>query len=137
MANRSFHRILGGLEIDIVQLYVKFTVGAAGAATMVSAPGSKGVASVAKTATAGQYAITLQDGYQALLWASAVVLDATLSDPTAVGVAVKVLSETVSTPAVPGVVTIQFYETGSATAVDPRNGATVLVTLDLRNSSVI
>lgn len=136
MSNHSFHRLLGALEIDVVCLYARFTVGAAGAPTLVSAPGSKGVTSVSRT-SAGLYVLTLDDGYQKLLWGAAQILDATNSDPTAVGVASKLVSN-VDGANNPATVTIAFFDMATPyTAADPRNGATVLVKLEFRNSSVI
>lgn len=136
MSSHSFHRMLGALEIDVVHLYARFTVGAAGVATIVSAPGSKGITSIVRSA-AGKYVVTLDDAYYQFLMGHAVVQDATNSDPTTVGVLARVFSETVSTPANPGVVTIQFYNVANGSAADPRNGAVVLVKLEMRNSTVI
>lgn len=59
-----------------VDIYVKFTVGASGSPTLVTAS-SPGVASVARTA-AGDYKITLSDRYNALLAHSVSLVSSTL-----------------------------------------------------------
>jgi hypothetical protein len=133
MANRSFHPFKGALEIDVAVLYGQFAVGASGAPTL-SAQASKGIKSVVRN-SAGKYTVTLQDSYAAFLWGAAQILDATNSDPTAVGCTAKVNAASVSGATPTFVVT--FYETATPfTPQDPRNGATVYLKLELRNSSV-
>lgn len=135
MADRSFHPAQGNLELDVVSIYASFAVAASGVPTLNTAPGSKGVTSVTHN-SAGKYTILLQDVYFNTLFIGVQVVDSTNSDPTAVGVASRVFSH--SSQAVGGAqVVIQFYETGSATPIDPRNGAVVLVKMDFRNSSVV
>ena len=134
MADRSFLPPAGALEANVVSLYANVSIGATGAPTLNTNPGSKGIASIVRN-SAGKYTITLTDSYAKLLWATAGILDATNSDPTTVGVLCKVASETVST-STPTVV-IQFFDAATPfTAADPRNGAVVLFKAELRNSTV-
>lgn len=114
-------------------LFGQFAVGATGAPTLATAA-SKGITSVVRN-SAGKYTVTLQDSYAAFLWADAKLLDATNSDPTTVGCVAKLVSASVN--GATATVVIQFYDTVSPfTAADPRNGATVLLKVELRNSSV-
>jgi hypothetical protein len=131
MANRSFLPPLGHLEVDVVELFGTITIGASGA---VSASSGKGIASVVKETAAGQYTITLSDRYNSLLFASAVVLDDTNSDPVTVGIQPRLLSQDVNnaTPTV----AIQFYDHTDGSAANPASGAVVYVSIKVRNSSV-
>lgn len=132
MANRSFYPPKGALEIDVVSLYAEITIGASGAATLTS---GKGIASVTKETPAGQYTLALSDNYHKLLWADAVVLDDTDSNPTTVGVVARILSEDVDNATAPEIV-FQFYNFTDGSAANPANGAKVYVKIELRNSSV-
>lgn len=128
----SFHPIYGALEIDVCQLYGNFAVGATGAVGTLTA---KGVTSVTRN-SAGNYTILLDDNYNAVLWADAIILDATTSDPTTVGVACKLVSADAQA-AGGGMVVIQFYSTATpGTVEDPRSGAVVYFKVDVRRSSV-
>jgi len=134
MADRSFIPHGGTLECDVKELFANVSIGASGAPTLNTSPGSVGIKSIVRN-SAGKYTITLSDSYQKVLWASAQIMDSTNSDPTTVGCVAKLVSENVSN-ATPTVV-IQFYDMATPfTAADPRNGATVLVKLELRNSTV-
>ena len=133
MADRSWLPAGGTLEVDVKQLYCTITFGATGAVSASTGTG-KGIKSVVRNST-GNYTITLSDQYQALVGAVLVLLDATNSDPTTVGVACRLASQAV-TAATPTVV-VQFNGTGTPGAVlDPRNGAQLLVTLHLKNSTL-
>ena len=72
MANRLFNQFGLALEKSVVCLYGQFTVGAAGAPTIIAAK-SKGIASVSRL-SAGRYQITLQDTYIDLLMFDATIL---------------------------------------------------------------
>lgn len=130
MANRRFLPPLGALEVDVVELFGKISIGASGA---VSSSSGKGIASVVRN-SAGKYTITLSDRYNSLLYASAIVLDDTNSDPVTVGIQPRLFSEAVNN-ATPTIV-IQFYNHTDGSAADPANGALVYFTAKLRNSSV-
>lgn len=130
--NRSFHKPLGSLEIDVVTIYGSYAVGATGACTL-DTQNSKGVASVVRN-SAGKYTITLSEPVQKFLWGDAQLLDDTNSDPTTVGVLPRLFSAGV-TAATPTFV-IQFFNYTDGSAADPADGATVYFKLELRNSSV-
>lgn len=122
MANRNFKR-KQALESEIKEIYAKITIGAVGAPTLVAAD-SIGVASVSRT-SAGLYAITLQDKYVSLKHASAEVVT-----PTAEDMKSNIVSEFVSTTKV-----VNVRCTTGAIATDPASGDSILVALQLKNSS--
>lgn len=132
MANRSFHKPLGSLYIDVVALYAKVTIGASGAPTL-NTPLGKGIASVTRD-SAGQYKINLEDQYQALLWCDAVNLSTTASDPTTDGVSFRVEDDQ-SNATVP-YVQVQFSTQDDGAAADPKNGQVILFKIELRNSTL-
>lgn len=131
MADRRFLPALGHLEVDVVELFGTITIGSSGA---VSASTGKGIASVVKESAAGQYTITLSDRYNALLMASAIILDDTDSDPVTVGIQPRLLSQAVNnaTPTVK----FQFYNHTNGAAANAADGAVVYFQIKLRNSSV-
>jgi hypothetical protein len=131
MADRGFLPHGGTLEVEVKELFCSITVGSSGA---VTASSGKGIDSVTKESTAGQYTIALSDSYNALLDAGVMVLDDTDSDPTTVAVVGRIKSEAVSN-ATPTVV-VQGYNHTDGSAADFASGAKVLVRLVLRNSSV-
>jgi hypothetical protein len=132
MADRAFHNSYRALELEVVHLYAKVTIGGTGAPTLVTAS-SKGVASVVRN-SAGEYKVTLSDKYSALLWGSASILTTTGSDPATVGVVARleVDSVTAATP----YVQFQCYALDDGAAADPASGATFLIKLELKNTSV-
>lgn len=132
----SYHPLKGALEIDVVNLYANVSIGGTGASTLNTGPGSKGVTSVTRN-SAGDYTFVFDENYQKLLWADVQILDATLSNPSTVGVVAKI--KAVNESATGGAtVEVVFYETAnSATAVDPRNGAVMLCIFAFRFSTVI
>ena len=75
MSNRLLRNRQYTLEIDPVTLWLKINIGSSGA---VSSFSGKGVASVTKESTAGQYTIKLEDGYMALLNVSAHLVKASI-----------------------------------------------------------
>lgn len=128
MANRSFHKPLGHLEIDVVTLFGTITIGASGA---VSSSTGKGIASVALSGTGG-YIVTLSDTYNALLYADAKVLDATDENPASVGIHTRLHAANVSTPSV----TFQCFAGDDGADAHPADGAVIYFMIVLRNSSV-
>lgn len=131
MSSHSFHPPRGSLEIDVVTLFAKVTVGGTGAATLTS---GKGVTSVTRN-SAGKYTFLLDDAYNAFLYGNAKILHSTLSDPQTVGITANLFSEAVATVAAPTVV-FQFQNVATGAAADPASGAVFYVVLHLRNSSV-
>lgn len=131
MANRNFYPNHQSLEVDCVHLFAEINIGAAGA---VASSSGLGIASVVKESAAGQYTITLTDSYNKLLWASAVLLDDTNSDPATVAIEARILSSDVSANA--PVVVIQGVALDDGAPANFASGAKLLVKLELRNSSV-
>lgn len=130
MANRSFLPPLGHLEVDVVELFGSITIGSTGA---VSSSSGKGISSVTRDST-GKYTIALSDRYNSFLFASAVILDDTNSDPVTVGVQPRLYAEAVNnaTPTI----AFQFYNHTNGAVADPASGAVVYFSIKLRNSSV-
>lgn len=131
MANRSFHRAAGALEIETVSLWGSLTVGAVGA---VAASSGKGIASIVRL-SAGRYQINLQDTYNTLLYADVVRVLNGVTDPTANGMILSVALNSVNAGVNPSL-TIQFAKGSDGTAADPLTGSQFLIKLDLKNSSV-
>lgn len=132
--SHSYHKALGCLEIDVVTLYANVSIGAAGAPTLNTSPGSKGIASVTRN-SAGNYTFVFDESFQALLFADTAILDATASNPTTVGLVARIHAQDVSNGVTPSV-TVCFYNFTDGTAADPRNGAVVLFMADMRFSTV-
>lgn len=130
MANHTFRPPLGGLEVDVVELFGNFAVGSTGA---VGTTVGKGITSVTRNST-GQYTILLDGTYNAFLWGAAGIMSTADSDPATVGVLARLEAQTVAT-STPTVV-IQFYALDDGAVADPASGAVVYFTLKLRNSSV-
>lgn len=131
MANRSFHRHLGSLEIDVVTLYAKFAVGASGAPTLDTS-NSKGVASVTRD-SAGQYTLLFSDYYQRLLWADAKLFSTSASNPTTDGVGFRLEADALSTAKT---CQVQFFALDDGAAADVLDGQVVYMKFELRNSTV-
>jgi len=129
MANRDFKNFQAA-ERQVKRLYMKATIGATGAPTLVE-DDSLGIKSIARNTT-GDYTVTLgtpsalTDHYNKLLWA-----DGKLLDPVAEDVRVNIDTDSVSTS---GLVKILTLTGGSA--ADPSNGATLTMVFDVKNSSV-
>lgn len=126
MAMRWFNQFRLSLEKQVVDLYAKVTIGAAGAPTLVVGA-SKGVASVAKNA-AGKYTLTLSDQYYGFLGIDVKVLNAT--SPAA---PINYVVSQAVTSATPTVV-VQFLSDASV-ATDPANGEALYFQIKLKNSS--
>lgn len=114
------------LENAVVDLYLRVSIGASGAPTLVSGQ-NKGVLSIVRN-SAGNYTITLTDSYRRLLNAEQKFIVAT-GVPAAPSM--NIVSDNVATLATPTVV-IQTV-TGS-TPTDPANGEIMLLQLSLKNS---
>lgn len=123
MANRNFNRYQA-LEKEVKSIFAKVTIGSSGAPTLVSAL-SLGVASISRT-SAGLYVLTLQDTYTRLCHASVEVLT-----PTAEDISANVSAETVASAK-----TVTFRCTAAGVATDPASGDSLLIHLQLKNSSV-
>lgn len=127
MANRRMFQFRYSVQRDIVDLTLKASIAAAGVPTL-STTDAKGIASITRL-SAGQYRISLQDNYQALMAAQIVVLNATASAAPLS----QLISEQVISVTAPQVV-IQLLD-AAGVAADPDDGATLLVHLMLRNAS--
>jgi len=124
MANRWFNQFRFSLEKKVVDLFAKVAVGSSGAATVTRA---QGVASVVRN-SAGNYTVTLQDKYNALLNSSI-----TLITPTGAPAAPQawVVSEDVA-----GAKTIIVQFAAAGVATDPASGESFMVKLSLSNTSL-
>ena len=129
MANRDF-KDLQAAEREVKRLYLKATIGASGAPTLVAAD-SLGVKTIVRNGT-GDYTITLgtpsgnTDKYNKLLWS-----DGKLLDPDAEDVRVQIDTDSISSAGTMKILTV----TGGS-AADRSNGATLLMVFDVKNSSV-
>ena len=109
---------------------MKATIGATGAPTLVAAD-SLGVKTIVRNTT-GDYTITLgtpsgdTEKYNKLLWA-----DGKLLDPDAEDIRVQIDTDSISSAGTMKILTV----TGGS-AADPSNGATLMMALDVKNSSV-
>lgn len=126
MSNRYMTQFRYSLENAVVDLYLRVSIGASGAPTLVSGQ-NKGVLSIVRN-SAGNYTITLTDSYRRLLNAEQKFIVAT-GVPAAPSM--NIVSDNVATLATPTVV-IQTV-TGS-TPTDPANGEIMLLQLSLKNS---
>lgn len=123
MANRNFSRFQA-LEKEVKAIHAKVAIGAAGAPTL-DAVNSKGFKSIVRTA-AGQYTVTLEGTWNRLLDVHATIISATAQDSE-----VQVASETVASTK-----TVVIRTLTAATATDLSTGTTLLLKLELKNSSV-
>lgn len=129
-SNHSFFKNHMSMEKDVVHLYANITVGASGA---VSASQGGGLVSVVKEATAGQYTVTLDKGYNRLL-----ALQATVVDDAVNSVATVQLLQTAAAAQTAaqstGAFVIQCLDFAGA-AVNPTSGAQLLLKFELRRTS--
>ena len=145
MASREFIQFAYQLERGVVKLYVKATIGATGAPTLVttstaSGNPSKGILSIARTA-AGKYRITFgktdasgtsYDRYQRILNVTGSVVNSTVS--VVDGFQILDDQSAAATPYV-DVATLGITA-GAIAAVDPNNGDVILLEITLKNSQV-
>lgn len=128
MANRRMFQFRYSLQRDIVELVCKASIGAAGAVT-ISTTDAKGISSIVKESTAGQYTINLQDSYPALMHVTGMVLNSSASAAPIM----QVISEQVVNNTTPKLV-VQFLDpSGAAANLD--SGSTISVKIMLRNAS--
>jgi len=119
------------LERDVIHLYADVTIGASGAVTT-----AKGGAllSVAKQATAGQYNVTLDSGFNKLLHVSAQMVGASATGVCSIDVLqspASVLTNLKNGAAL----TIQCYDYAGA-AVNPASGSVIKLKLEVRRTTV-
>ena len=119
------------LEKDVVHLYADVDVGASGA---VSSAKGGALASVVKQATAGQYQITLDAGFQKLLHVSVQAVGASASGVASVDVLQSPASVLTNLKAT-APITIQCYDYAGA-AVNPASGTRLKVKLEVRRTTV-
>jgi hypothetical protein len=122
MADRYFNN-KQTLEKQIKTLFAKVAIGATGAPTIVD---GVGIASIARNG-AGDYTITLQDTYNALKFLSVIHFRDTAQD----------LNFQLHSEAVFTAKTVRFLCLTGATPTDPANGQTLLIQIDLKNTSVV
>lgn len=124
MANRNFFR-KQSMEREVKELHVQASIGAVGAPTLSR---KLGVASMARN-SAGNYTITLEDKYNALLNVG-VVKQLASGAPSSVQCVIR--SESVASAKT---VVIEFVDKDGA-AVEVDSGTIVKIRLDLKNTSV-
>lgn len=124
MANRNFHRVQS-LSREAKIVHAKVAIGASGAPTL-DANSSVGVASISRD-SAGVYLLTLDDAYNALLHFNVMQVEASAEDLT-----FQIESEDVD-----GAKTIQFQCKAAAVETDPSDGSSLLIRIELKNSSVV
>ncbi len=122
IANRNFNR-RQALEKEIKDLYAKVTVAGTGAPTLVT---PTGIASIVRNGT-GDYTLTLQDKYMQLKFAQVTFLDASGQD----------LRAQIKAEDVAGAKTIRFLTLTGASATDPASGQTMLIKVEVKNTSVV
>lgn len=131
MANRQFQQFQYSLEKAVVTLFANISIGAAGAPTMTAGK-NKGIASVVRN-SAGNYTVNLQDKYQYLLFMdSAINLN---SGAPSAGTNVTMLVRADNTAAASPNIQVEFVN-AAGTAVDLASGCTLLLSPQLKNSTV-
>lgn len=128
MANRRLYQFQYSYERDLVAIYARISIGAAGAPTLVGGPG-KGVVSVTRS-SAGKYVIALQDNFNKLMMLEPNLFVAA-GAPAAPNV--YLAAEQVASLTAPSI-TIQCA-TPAGTATDPASGEILLIEITCRNSS--
>lgn len=131
MANRYFKSQFSySFLAKLVHLYMRVTIGAAGAPTLDTA-NSKGIKSIVQNGT-GDYTVTLQDKYIRLLSLES-VFDTTGGggNPAAAPV-VNVKAQAVSAN---GGGTVRLLCSAAGVAANPANGEALLVEFDLSDSN--
>ena len=129
MANRDF-KDFQAAEREVKRLYLKATIGASGAPTLVAAD-SLGIKTIARNGT-GDYTITFgtpsgdTEKYNKLLWADGKLLDVDGED-------IRVQIDTDNTSSAG---TVLILTVAAASPADPSNGSTLLMVFDVKNSSV-
>ena len=129
MANRDF-KDFQAAEREVKRLYLKATIGATGAPTLVAAD-SLGIKAIGRNG-AGDYTITFgtpggdTEKYNKLLWAAGKLLDVDGED-------IRVQIDTDNTSSAG---TVLILTVAAASATDPSNGSTLMMVFDVKNSTV-
>lgn len=123
MANRDFNS-RQALEKEVKDLYAKVTVAGSGAPTLVS---PIGITSITRN-SAGTYTLVLQDQYVALRFFQVTFLDDNAQDLKA-----QILADNSAT----STKSIQFATLTGASATDPQSGQTMLIKIELKNTSAV
>lgn len=123
MANRNFNK-RQALEKEVKDLYAKVAIGASGAPTLSV---GYGIASITRKG-AGNYRLVLEDKYYSLKWFKAIHLASSEEDLN-----FQIEAEDVdgSTPY------IDFFCLASAVATDPASGTSLLLKIEVKNTSVV
>lgn len=74
MASRNFKPLRGSLEYEVVKIYAKCAIGAAGAVSSIEGTGVSTI--TAEAGASGQYSITLEDNYSKFLFGGVVLAHA-------------------------------------------------------------
>lgn len=131
MANKSWIPPSGSLEVNVCELFGRLVIGAAGAVTSNT---GKGIGTIVKESSAGQYTIPLSEPYNSLLHASFTLVSTTDGAQT-VGTAFRLNSEDVDHVTAP-VLTLQCSDTATGADANLTSGDVVLIRITLKNSSV-
>ncbi len=127
MANRRLYQFRYSYERDLVDIYGTITI--TGSSGAVDSYTGKGIASVTKESTAGQYTIALTDSFNLLMSMDAVTLNATgISATPSLGI----ITNSVNSAAAP-LITVQFSAAGSAT--NPAASDVIYFHICCRNAS--
>lgn len=131
MANRYLFQFAYWFERNVVTIFAKAVIGAAGAVASIA---GGGLASVTKEVADGQYSITLSDKYNQLLKVEGSVVHATISGVAAV----QVLENPATIQAdflADKTFKIQCVDYAGV-AVNPPAGSQISLKIEVRNSSV-
>lgn len=131
MANRMMWTTQS-LQRELKMVHLKVAIGATGEPT-INAAASNGVASISRT-SAGLYRVTLTDKWTSLVGIESHLLYSSI-EPV---VKCQIKAETVATTKLVDVWTLAATDADTTTlaATDPTDGATLYVTLYLKNTSV-
>jgi len=121
MANRDYKTVQSNLR-EVKDVYLEVSIGATGAPTMETFSG--GYASIARN-SAGDYTLTMSDGYEALVGFEVTLLSTTSTD----------LTFQLDSVGFPSARTVGFRCLTGTTPTDPGDGDTLYICLHLRNSS--
>jgi hypothetical protein len=123
MASRTFNNNTKTLELEIVKLYAKITIGTSGAVTLNR---GKGIASVALSTT-GTYLITLDDKYPRLLSCLVTPVRSSATDLTG-----QVLAEAVATSKT---ITLGIVDHETPALTEPTSGDIFYIEITLGNDN--
>ena len=121
MASRDFN-VKESVEREVKDLYVRISIGAAGAPT-ISEDVADAFVSVTKN-NDGDYTLVLKDVYAQLKYARAILLDSAAED-----IRFQLHSEAVATSK-----SIRFLTLTDATETDPSDGSVIVLKLEVKNS---